>query len=53
MMGGYVPWDVKYLSEFYDRVLAAIGNGTNVGIVIFGILVAILVAILVVRFFLK
>lgn len=50
-MNGYVPWDVQYLKDFYNWVVAAIGNATNIGIVIFGIVLAILVMIAVVRNF--
>lgn len=50
-MNGYVPWDVKYLEEFYDWVVSAIGSATNIGIVVFGIILAIALVVAVVHRF--
>lgn len=52
-MNGYVPWDVEYLKDFFDWVVSAIGNATNIGIIIFGVILAILVSIMVVKRFIK
>lgn len=53
MINGYVPWDIKYLTDFYNWIVSAIGSATNIGITAFGIILAILVAVAVVRKFTK
>lgn len=49
----YIPWDPSFAKALYTAVSTAIGNGVNVGIVVFGILVGIALVTRVVKMFTK
>lgn len=49
----YVPWNTSALDDFASYIKAVIGNSVNIGIIIMGIIVAVLVVIRVVKKFAK
>jgi hypothetical protein len=50
---GWVVWDTSYLDSFFTTIKSAIGNATNIGLLIFAILVSIAVALRIVKMFSK
>lgn len=53
LLMSWVVWDTSYLQHFYTAIKTAIGNATNIGLIIFAIIIGVLIAIAIVRKFTK
>lgn len=51
LMNSWVVWDTSYLDQFYAMVKGAIGQSTNVGIVILSVVAGLLVVRVIVKSF--
>ena len=49
----YVPWNPSALDEFAAYIRSVIGSSVNVGIIIMGIIVAVLLVLRIVKKFAK
>lgn len=50
-MSDYVVYDVSYLQNLLSVLKTAIGNSTNIGIIIFGIILSVCIVTVVVKKF--